>query len=120
MTQPGGEKEGQRPSFLIGNRISGRLEQALRLARLHVHIHAREGGIGAGAGHEADRPCAGAEELGPGVDQHVPDGQGPTLGHAIGAAFLGKDLADKAMNTGALLETEARGIEEVANFFDYD
>ena len=59
------------------------LEQTGHLAGGGIDVDAPECRIGARARHQADGAGAGAEELGPGVDEHVADRQAPALGHAL-------------------------------------
>jgi Fe-S-cluster containining protein len=55
------------------------LEEAAHLTGLDIHIHPSQRGVRSGPRHEADRPGAGAKELGARVDQDVTDRQASTL-----------------------------------------
>ena len=66
------------------------LEEPLYFARLGINVHLSEGGVRAGARHQADGSGAGAEEFGSGINQHVADRQGPAFGDSLPSWFMGK------------------------------
>ena len=85
---------GQHPGLY--NHFFSRLEQTADLSSGRIHVDAAECRVGAGAGHQADGSCAGAEEFGAGVDQDVADRQSPSLGDTlfywvVGQAQMGFD-----------------------------
>ena len=59
------------------------LEQSTYLSGFNIHVNAAESRVGACARHQANGAGAGAQKLGAGVDQYVPDGQRPTLGRTL-------------------------------------
>ena len=77
--------EGER---IVKQKLSSRpvyypLEEPLYLASLRINIYPSEGRIGASPWHQADCPGAGAEEFCPGINQHIANGQGPSLGDPL-------------------------------------
>ena len=76
------ERKSQRRSYLP-KLAYHTLKEPLYLAGLRINIYPSEGRIGAGARHKADCPGAGAEELRPGINQHIANGQSPSLGDAL-------------------------------------